>query len=216
MPDLFVAKKAKGETKSSSSLPLNLSKDRAGNHPHMFTSLAINPDGIFFEDKEEDEKILLFIRRHFITNLRWILLAIALALIPIPLIYFRDTFSFLPFVNLPLRFITFFLIFYYLVIFTYMFVNFITWYFNIGLITNKRVIDIDFSGLIYTNVAATKISLVQDASYTQIGAIRSFFNYADVLVQTAGTLDNFIFEAVPQPEKIVKIVESLIGKRADK
>ena len=103
--------------------------------------------------------------------------------------------------------------FYYLIVATYWFINFISWYFNISLVTDKRVIDIDFSNLVYKDVAATKINLVQDVSFAQIGAIRTFFDYGDVLVQTAGTLDNFTFESAPQPENIVHIVEDLIGKR---
>jgi hypothetical protein len=95
---------------------------------------------------------------------------------------------------------------------TYWYINFISWYFNISLVTDKRVIDINFSNLVYKDVAATKMNLVQDVSFAQIGAIRTFFDYGDVLVQTAGTLDNFTFESAPQPENIVHIVEDLIGK----
>src|SRR5258708_3150857 len=189
MPDLFVTS---GKKRGNFSALLKIPEKQGANDPHMFTSFSLYPDGIFFEDKEPDEKILLFLRRHFITNLSWLGLSLVLAIIPFILIFFT--------------------IFYYLLIFTYVFVKYITWYFNIGLITNKRVIDIDFSGLIYTNVAATKISLVQDASYSQVGVVRAFCGYADVLVQTAGSLDNFLFEGVPHPEKVVKIVESLIGE----
>jgi hypothetical protein len=53
---------------------------------------------------------------------------------------------------------------------------------------------------------------VQDVSFAQVGAIRTFFDYGDVLVQTAGTLDNFIFESAPQPSNIVHITEDLIGR----
>ncbi|HKC14663.1 MAG TPA: hypothetical protein VKC89_01720 [Patescibacteria group bacterium] len=209
MPDLFVTS---GKKRGNFSALLKIPEKQGANDPHMFTSFSLYPDGIFFEDKEPDEKILLFLRRHFITNLSWLGLSLVLAIIPFILIILRDNLSFFTFMNLPLRYLTFFTIFYYLLIFTYVFVKYITWYFNIGLITNKRVIDIDFSGLIYTNVAATKISLVQDASYSQVGVVRAFCGYADVLVQTAGSLDNFLFEGVPHPEKVVKIVESLIGE----
>src|SRR6185312_13838888 len=95
---------------------------------------------------------------------------------------------------------------------SYMFVSFITWYFNISLITNKRILDIDFQDLVYKNIAETKMDLIQDVSETETGVLRTVFNFGDVLVQTAGTLENFNLEAVPHPDRAVEIVETLIGK----
>jgi hypothetical protein len=96
---------------------------------------------------------------------------------------------------------------------TYFYINFITWYYNVALITDQRVIDVDFSSLVYKDVATTKLSLVQDISYAQVGVVRTFFDYGNILIQTAGSLDNFIFESSPKPEAAVHIVEELIGKR---
>ena len=104
-------------------------------------------------------------------------------------------------------------LFYYLLVTTFLFINFITWYFNLNIVTEKRLLDIEFQSVVYKNVAATKLTLVQDVSYSQIGVIRTIFNYGNVLVQTAGTIDNFIFEAVPRPEDAVHVIENLIGKR---
>lgn len=93
-----------------------------------------------------------------------------------------------------------------------MFMSFITWFFNTSLITTERVVDIDFSEVVYKNIAETKMDLVQDVSYTQSSVIRTLFNYGDVLVQTAGTIDNFDLQAVPNPDRAVEIVEEQIGK----
>jgi hypothetical protein len=41
------------------------------------------------------------------------------------------------------------------------------------------------------------------------GAIRTIFNYGDVLVQTAGEVPNFDFLAVPNPDKVVKVLQEL-------
>jgi hypothetical protein len=74
-------------------------------------------------------------------------------------------------------------------------------------------VDVDFSSVVYKNVSSTKLNLVQDVSFSQIGAIRTFFDYGDILVQTAGTLDNFDFTASPEPENVVHIIGDLIGGR---
>ncbi len=212
MPDIFIA-----EPKTESpapNIPTPLVSDEGNlsqNTVHLFSAFKKDPNGVNFKDKEDEEKIILFIIRSFITNIRWLFFGTALLIIPlvIPLIlHFLPN----PLPILPGKFYFFFGTFYYLAVATYWFINFISWYFNISLVTDKRVIDIDFSGLVYKDVAATKINLVQDVSFSQIGAIRTFFDYGDVLVQTAGTLDNFTFESAPQPGNIVHIAEDLIGK----
>lgn len=209
MIDVFIAK--------AKSLPAQpglpqIPKPKISDHPHMIYSFWENPTEIVFEDLEEDEKMLLLLRRHFNTNLHWIFVSALLFLLPLLFIPFQKELAAFSFLELPVRFIVLFIIFYYLVVFTYLFANFITWYFNVSLITNKRVIDVNFADLVYKNVSATKLSLLQDASYVQVGVFRSLFDYGDVLLQTAGTLDNFSFPSVPKPEKVVRIIEELIGK----
>jgi len=221
MPDIFIAEpKETAPTKPDPLIddgdftqPVSSAQNLSPQNPvHLFSAFKKDPDGVNFSDKEDQEKIILFIRRSFITNIRWIFFGSLLLILPLflPLIL-----RFFPNPLPPLSNQFYFLLsaFYYLVVATYWFINFISWYFNIALITDKRVIDINFSNLVYKDVAATKINLVQDVSFAQIGAIRTFFDYGDVLIQTAGTLDNFTLESAPQPENIVHIVEDLIGKR---
>lgn len=212
MPDIFIAEpKTETSVQNESISLINDQETPLQNPVHLFSAFKKDPGGVDFSDKDKDEKIILFIRRSFITNTHWIFFGLIFLVIPLflgsILRFFPNP---LPF--LPNKFYFFLIAFYYLVVATYWFINFISWYFNISLVTDKRVIDIDFSSLVYKDVAATKINLVQDVSFAQIGAIRTFFDYGDVLVQTAGTLDNFIFESAPQPSNIVHITEDLIGR----
>ncbi len=221
MPDIFVATD-KQTVNPATTLSEPLTQEKSAhlenlnetNFPqkraHLFSAFYKNPQGIYFKNQEKDEKILLFIRRSIITNFKWVLVSIIFLLLPL-LAYLFVNFGG-QIISFPTKYILFFLAFYYLLVFTYIYVNFITWYFNIAFVTNIRVVDIDFSGLIYKNIAATKLSLIQDVSLIQSGAVRTFFNYGDVFVQTAGTYTNFEFEAAPQPENAVHIIEDLIGK----
>jgi hypothetical protein len=218
MPDIFIAEPKTEDAPPQELAPIiniddNDSDEQPRNPVHLFSAYKKNPDGVNFHDKEGEEKIILFIRRSFITNIRWIFFGIVLLIIPLLLLPLTLTIFPNPLPFLPSRFYFFLNTFYYLVVATYWFINFISWYFNISLVTDKRVIDIDFSSLVYKDVAATKIGMIQDVSFSQVGAIRTFFDYGDVLVQTAGTLDNFTFESAPQPGNIVHVTEDLIGKR---
>lgn len=211
MIDIFVAKeKVEGKEKVEEKIEVKSLNNKI--HFYLLHSFFENPKGISFEDQEQDEKILLFVRRHLNTNIRWVFISLILTLIPIFLFVFKDNLSSLLLLGLPQRFIVVLTLFYYLLIITYFFVNYITWYFNLFLVTNKRIIEVNYADLVYKNVSATKLTLIQDASYKQVGVLRSFFDYGDVLLQTAGSLDNFSFEAVPKPERVVQMVERLIGK----
>lgn len=174
----------------------------------LFSAFCENPTNVSFQTQEPDEHILLFLRKSRIHNIPWIIMTILLLFIP-PLIYLiRDSFSqSLP----PMQAVIVLIPFYYLLVATYAFVNFITWYYNAALITDKRVVDIDFHQLVIKDVAETKLSLVQDVSYNQLGVIQNIFGFGHILIQTAGTLDNFEFYGLPQPSRIVEIVENLIG-----
>lgn len=186
-------------------------------HMNAFSTYCVNPQGVSFADQEKDEKILLFLRRHIITNVDWLLLTLVFSLIPImiSLLNLLDTpnFNIISFLNLPPQFTTFFVIFYYFLVFTFVLVNFMSWFYNIGLVTDKRVVDIDLTELIFKNIATTKHSLIQDVSYSQNGAIRSLFHFGDVTVQTAGQEGKFELEAVPHPDKVVHLMEDFIGRK---
>jgi hypothetical protein len=223
MPDIFIAEpKAKSfipeepytlekQPEPDSPLPLKPPLIIPQNIVGLFSSFCANPDGVSFQTQEEGEKILLFLRRDFATNIRWVLTGIILILLPILLPFARQLFGNLfPYLSIKFYFIS--LAFYYLVVATYIYINFITWYYNVALITDRRVIDVDFSNLVYKDVATTKLSLVQDISYAKVGVSRTFFDYGDILIQTAGSLDNFKFESASNPEEVVHIIEELIGK----
>ena len=177
----------------------------------LFTSFWQNPQGVYFDTQEANEHILLFLRRHFVTNIPWIFTTIIFALLPIGFGYFVQLTRF-SFATIPPLFAITTIVMYYLVVITAGFLRFLDWYFNISLITARRVMDIELKDLVYKKISATKISLVQDVNFQQTGTIRTVFNYGEVLVQTAGATDNFFINAVPHPEVVVQVMEELIGK----
>lgn len=187
----------------------------APDHPHehkrpnFFTSLCPYPEGVSFENQKEGEEIILLVRRDFITNVPWILTAILMIIVPLailPLLPFI-----FPFLNLSAetRLVT--TLFYYLIVFGFVLINYSLWYFRVGLVTNERLVDVDVHGILARDVAETKLDLVQDVSYTQVGVIRSIFNYGDIFIQTAGNNANFEFDKAPSPARISQIIGSLIG-----
>ncbi len=219
MPDLFVSPENNQQDvsteepqASAAAIPSAPIQATPSLHPvGMFETYCENPGNVTFGTQEPEEKILLFLRRDFITNVPWITTSLILIIAPMTFIILANLTN-IQIASIPPNFSFVLVAFYYLIVATYIFVNYITWYFNVSLITNVRVIDIDFEDIIYKDVAETKLDLVQDVSYKQIGVIRTFYDYGDVLVQTAAAVDTFEMTAVPRPQRVVEVVENLIGK----
>ena len=168
-----------------------------------FVSFYQEPNFVDFETKEKEEKVVLFLRKHPVTNLGWISATAGMVIAPVFLSLLTD-FSFLP---APFRLIG--LLSWYLIVFAFVLENFLIWFFNVNIITDERIIDIDFHNLIYKEVSDAKIDKIQDVTYRVGGAVRALFNYGDVLIQTAGEVQNFEFLAVPKPAKVAKILQEL-------
>lgn len=217
MADIFVApKKEKKDNKKSEKKINNLTllpDFQEPDHISHLSSFLVKPYWVSFQNQGDDENVLLFLRPHLITNLPWLFLSFLLFLIPPILAYIYPLLSGTIFsiAFLPERFTLIFVLFYYLVVFNYFFISFLTWYFNISLVTQKRIVDVDYSDLVYHDVAVTKLNLIEDVNYTQTGFLRSFFNYGDVFMQTAGEKLHFDFLAIPKPAKAVDIIQNLIG-----
>lgn len=91
--------------------------------------------------------------------------------------------------------------------------EFATWYFNVFLTTNERIVDIDYKDILYHNVAETKLSNVEEVHYTKGGFFQALFNYGDVFVQTAAEFRNFEATKAPTPEKATTLIGQLLGKK---
>lgn len=161
------------------------------------------PENTHFETQERGEKIILLLRRHPITNIPWVLVGSLMLLAPIFLRFF-PILSFLP----P-RFQLIGILIWYLITLAFILEEFLTWFFNVFIITDERIVDIDFFNLIYKEVSDAKIDRIQDVTYKMGGVTRTIFNYGDVFVQTAAEVPVFEFLAVPNPQKVARILQEL-------
>lgn len=168
-----------------------------------FSSFLVQPKVFSFEEKDVDEEIILVMRPHWFTNTGWIFLASVAFILPfiinLPVLIStaRPTFQIAG------------VLFWYLITFVYAFEKFLSWYFNVFIITDERVIDIDFNNLLVKKFGEAKISMIQDVSSKVIGFFPTIFNYGTVLIQTASEVNQIVFENVPNPEKVIKVLQQL-------
>ncbi len=174
-----------------------------GHSKSSLSSLLVHPHVFDFQERDDDEVILVVARQHWFTNVRWILTSVFMFLVP-GLLRFLPTL-----ISIPLNYQFVGFLFWYLLTFAFAFEKFLGWYFNVYLITTKRVIDIDFNNLLSKKYSEAGIDQVQDVTSTVIGAIPTMFNYGNVLIQTASEINELEFNRVPNPEKIIKVLQEL-------
>ena len=177
--------------------------DILGHTKSPFSSFLVRPKVLTFAERDEDEEIYLAVRPHWITNLSWIIISILMLFVPL----FFKYFTFLNFFPGQYQFAA--VLFWYLITFIYAFEKFLSWYFNLFLVTNERVVDIDFNNLLNKHFAEADLSMIQDVSSSVRGVLGTFFNFGDVLIQTASEVNQINFEKVPNPEKIIKLLKEL-------
>jgi len=100
-------------------------------------------------------------------------------------------------------------IIWYLLTTAFIFENFLSWYFNVYLVTNERIIDYDFFNLLYKNTSDAELNKIQDINVQMGGLSQTLFNYGTVLIETAGEIPNLEFDLVPNPAYVVKVIREL-------
>lgn len=182
-----------------------------GDTRNPLAAFSVHPPKIRFETQSDQEIILLLLRQHVVTLVPWVILFVLMFFIPfwLPLVIGILTFD----INIvPVGFRVVGILIWYLVTFGIAFQSFLYWYFNVYIVTNERVIDIDFLSLMYKRVSDAPIAKIQDVTYSMGGLLRAILDYGDVTVQTAGELPNFDFLAVPHPDKVAKVIGDLMQK----
>lgn len=176
------------------------------------TSFAVSPQGVKFETQEAEEEVVLFLRQHFIVNLPWVLLTLLLIIAPTMLFPLFFQLLELPFV-IPGQYVLLGGIWWYIATFGFALAKFLGWFFNIYIVTNERVVDIDFVHLLYKQFSEARLDNIQDVSYTSGGIFAATFNYGNVHVQTAAEVPNFEFTSVPFPERVVQTIGELAKQK---
>ncbi|MDP2860976.1 MAG: PH domain-containing protein [bacterium] len=173
------------------------------------TGFSRHPD-ISFESQNPNEEVVLLLRQHWAVNIPWFILTVLAVIFPLLYLFGRGQgYFFLP---LPENTQNLSVMTWYLLTCGFVIENFLNWYFNVYIVTDHRVIDVDFYGLLYKKVTEAPLGKIQEVSYKDPGLWRIFFDFGDVLVQTAAAQVEIDFHSVPKPQEVVRVISSLIDK----
>lgn len=153
-----------------------------------------NPFEITLQNQADDEEIIKVWRHHPVTLFKPVFKVLLFAAIPAAIVLFT---GFAMFGN-PVLFVLFVVIL--AIVATLAAYEWVSWYGDVYVLTNYRIVDVEQRGFFYRKFAEASLDKIQDISYETAGILQTVFRYGDVLVQTAGTVDNITMEAVSRPD----------------
>lgn len=163
---------------------------------------------------EEDEQILMFIRRHPLAL--WpaylsVSLIILIIVIFIFLFYSFNLNQFLISFDLvvnPNKIFWLIIFMFVLTLFLFLYLSWMQYYLDITIVTNRRVIDIQQLTLFQRKIVSTDLLSIQDVRSEVKGFFQSTFDFGTVSIQTAGEAPNFTLRDLPKPSKVVREISA--------
>lgn len=176
----------------------------------LLGGIELRPRNVRFATQNKGEKVYILLRRHWITNLNWMMNTVLLCLVPIVIYAILTFFSMRPASWFDVRVWVIVLLSYYALIFTYIIRQIIDWFFNMYIVTNERIIDYNLN-LATTNLGAVEMGLenIEQVKEENVGIIRSTFNYGKLSIFSAADKSVIIFDAIPRPTFVRDIISDL-------
>ncbi|OIP73814.1 MAG: hypothetical protein AUK08_04620 [Candidatus Pacebacteria bacterium CG2_30_36_39] len=157
-----------------------------------------------FDTQLNQEKVILVLRQHPITLLKKIGIIIFGIIFPL----FFSQFPFTDFFPTSYQFAM--IVGWYTITMGLALETFLVWFFSVYIITDERIIDVDFISLLFKDVSSAKLDDIQDISSKTGGLLATVVDYGTVYIQTAGEKTEIEFENVPQPAKVAAILNELL------
>lgn len=165
-----------------------------------------------FSGQLENETIVAVIHRHWFNILSHFVTILILTISTVIFFFFAPlvTSAFEITLNTSLLFFITSTLF--LFLWVYAFFIWIDYYFDVWIITDERILNIEQKGL-FTRVASeVNFGRVQDVTTKIEGFLPTLLNYGDILVQTAGEDKRFHFRNVGLPDEHKDTIVALVKK----
>lgn len=175
----------------------------------LFPAIFDHPERIRYTEQEENEHIEIFLRQHWVTNLGWIISALILMVLPLTVPTIGRLMNISAILDVPRSISWSLLVLWYLLVIAYILENYLYWYFNIYIVTNRHLIDIALQSLLARNITEVRLGDIESARSAVAGIGRSLFNFGDVVVETAAEKQDIEFLAVPFPNLVADRIQDL-------
>lgn len=159
-----------------------------------------------FLDQHDDEEVILVVRRSFIVDLIWV---IASVLLLIFFVNFKEVLYLAFGLKWEYPLITFLQFSFCLFVLTFILNKFFNWFYTINIITNERIIDIDFDGIGTKNVVETQIKNIQSVTVKNTGFTSFIFGLSTIQILTSGDNPNIDFDYISDSNRVYNVISEL-------
>jgi membrane protein YdbS with pleckstrin-like domain len=98
---------------------------------------------------------------------------------------------------------------YFLLIIPFISVAFIDYYYDLHVVTDRRLVDVDQHSLFMREINELALEEVQDVTSKTRGILQSVFDFGHVAIETSSAKEKFEFDNVRHPREIASIVLDL-------
>lgn len=82
-------------------------------------------------------------------------------------------------------------------------------------VTNERIVDVLQSSVFHHSVSELHLHNIEDVTAEIKGFFGTMIGYGNVHIQTAGAKERFVFNNVPDPDKVAKLILNLYDKEQE-
>lgn len=169
-------------------------------HDAAISALFAFPGDVHFQGKADKEEVILFIRKHPVSLLPQFLLMIFFLFAPV--VFFiglrvlgmTGGSAFTLGIGGALVFV--------LLAISIGVDTFMKWFYTVSIVTDRRIVDVDFVNILFHRFSETQLKQVQDVTHTVHGVMGSIFDYGSVFIQTAASKPEFEFLDIPKPRDV--------------
>ena len=170
---------------------------------------------LLFPGQQEDEKICLVLRPHWMVFAMkfafWLLFAAILVFSDWVIGRFLPVLKTDPYINYVNLIKSVYLMF----LMLGLLIIWVMYYLDIQIITNERVVDITQGSLLHRTISELHLSRIEDVTSEVDGIFGTFLDYGNVYIQTAAETERFTFDRVPNPERVEKMILDLYEQLPD-
>lgn len=166
------------------------------------------PSRKIFPGQRDNEHVIFLLRPHWLIFMNQVLKLIGFNILPFLIaafLYYVTGWT-IP-ADGPLYVLAVFLVsLYYLGAWLVFYHAFVDFHLDVWILTDQRIIDIEQKGLFDRIIAELNIMKVQDVTSEVHGHLQTFLNFGNVYIQTAAEKQRFIFQNVPHPEEVARLI----------
>ena len=161
---------------------------------------------------ENGEEIIAQVHKHWWFIALRVVLVILVASMPFVLWLFLHGLGWLDLVDVPLAAMVSLGALWLLVVWILFWQFWTLYYMDMWIVTNKRLIDIDYIAFFNRNIAILRLDRIQDLTVDIDSVFGDVLGFGSLLVQTAGSDREFRVENISHPEKLRDLLSHYAGQ----